>query len=51
MKKIETRKAFIRGKDGKKYGFDMPSETAEKVLRLQKMIKEQRAKKKKSESD
>lgn len=38
----DTRKAFIRFKDGTKYGFDMPKETAEKVLRLQKMILEER---------
>lgn len=38
----ETRKAFIRCKDGTKYWFDMPKETAEKVLRLQKMILEER---------
>ena len=46
----DTRKAFIRGKDGTKYWFDMPRETAEKVLRLQKMIREERARRKKSKS-
>lgn len=29
----ETRKAFIRCKDDTKHWFDMPKETAEKVLR------------------
>jgi len=51
MKKSDTRKASITAKDGTKYWFDIPKETAEKVLRLQKIIREQRAKKKKSESD
>lgn len=51
MKKSNTRKAYITAKDGTKHWFDIPNETAEKVLRLQKIIREQRAKKKKSESD
>jgi hypothetical protein len=42
MKKKGIRKAFIRGNDGKKHEFDMPRETAEKVLRLQKLILEER---------
>lgn len=51
MKKAETRKAFIRRKDGTKYWFDMPKETAEKVLRLQKMILEERANRKKQKPE
>lgn len=51
MKKSNTRKAYFKTKEGTKYWFDIPNETAEKVLRLQKLILEQRAKKKKSESD
>jgi hypothetical protein len=37
MKK-KTRKAYIVGKDGEKHWFDIDRETAEKVLRLQKMF-------------
>ena len=51
MKKPDTRKASITAKDGTKYSFDIPRKTAEKVLRLQKLILKQRAKKKESESD
>lgn len=45
MKKSSTRKATITAKDGTKYEFDIPRETAEKVLRLQKIILEERTKK------
>jgi hypothetical protein len=51
MKKSDTRKASITAKDGTKHWFDIPNGTAEKVLRLQKIIREQRAKKKNPKSD
>lgn len=35
-----TRRAYILKKDGSKQWFDIPNETAEKVLRLQKMFRE-----------
>jgi hypothetical protein len=35
-----TRRAYILKKDGSKHWFDIPNETAEKVLRLQKMFRE-----------
>ncbi len=47
----ETRKAYITGKDGTRYEFDMPKDTAEKVLRLQKMILEERANRKKQKPE
>ncbi len=47
----ETRKASITTKDGTRYTFDIPKATAEKVLWLQKIILEQRAEKKESQSD
>lgn len=39
--KSETRKAYIKRKDGSKKWFEIPRETAEKVLRLQKMFAEE----------
>jgi len=47
MKKSNTRKASITAKDGTKYEFDIPRETAEKVLRLQKMFAKEKANKEK----
>jgi hypothetical protein len=41
---MKTR-AYIIKKDGTKFWFDIPTETAQKVLRLQKMFKEERQKK------
>ena len=35
-----TRRAYILKKDGSKQWFDITNETAEKVLRLQKMFRE-----------
>lgn len=43
---MKTRKAFILKKDGSKYWFDIPKNTAEKVLKLQKMFKKDQEKKK-----
>jgi len=40
-----TRRAYILKKDGSKQWFDIPNETAEKVLRLQKMFREDDRKK------
>ena len=37
---MKTRKAFIIKENGMKFWFDIPNETAEKVLRLQKIFKE-----------
>lgn len=45
MKTEETRRAYILKKDGSKHWFDIPNETAEKVLRLQKMFREEGEKK------
>lgn len=36
-----TRRAYVLKKDGSKQWFDIPNETAEKVLRLQKMFREE----------
>jgi hypothetical protein len=41
---MKTR-AYIIKKDGTKFWFDIPTETAQKALRLQKMFKEERQKK------
>jgi|GEM_PF-2445623 len=41
--KTTTRKAYFLNKDGSKQWFDIPRDTAEKVLRLQKMFKEEKA--------
>jgi hypothetical protein len=40
-----TRRAYILKKDGAKQWFDITNETAEKVLRLQKMFREDAKKK------
>jgi hypothetical protein len=44
MKEMKTeenrRRAYILKNDGSKQWFDIPNETAEKVLRLQKMFRE-----------
>ena len=40
-----TRRAYILKKDGSKQWFDITNETAEKVLRLQKMFREEDNKK------
>ena len=37
--KNKTRKAYFLTKDGSKQWFNIPNETAEKVLRLQKLFK------------
>jgi hypothetical protein len=39
---MKTRKAYIIKKDGIKYWFNILTDTAEKVLRLQKMFKEEK---------
>ena len=39
---MKTRKAYIIKKDGSKHWFSIPIETAEKVLRLQKLFKEKK---------
>ena len=36
-----TRRAYFLKKDGSKHWFDIPNETTEKVLRLQKMFREE----------
>lgn len=41
---MKTRKAYIIKKDGSKFWFDIPKDTAEKVLRLQKLFKEENTK-------
>lgn len=38
---MKTRKAYIVKKDGTKFWFDIPRDTAEKVLRLQKLFKKE----------
>ncbi len=43
---MKTRKAYIIKKDGSKFWFDIPKDTAEKVLKLQKMFKKDQEKKK-----
>jgi hypothetical protein len=43
---MKTRKAFIIKKNGEKFWFDIPKDTAQKVLRLQKMFKDENQKKK-----
>jgi len=43
---IKTRKAYFLSKDGSKQWFDIPNDTAEKVLRLQKMFKQDAKKRK-----
>jgi hypothetical protein len=43
-------KAFIIKENGEKFWFDIPKDTAEKVLRLQKMFRKQREKKQKKDS-
>ena len=42
---MKTRKAYIIKKNGTKYWFNIPTDTAEKVLRLQKMFREEKKKK------
>jgi len=42
---MKTRKAYIIKKDGTKYWFNIPTDTAEKVLRLQKIFREEKKKK------
>jgi len=44
--KSKTRKAYFRNKNGSKQWFEIPTETAEKVLKLQKMFREDAKKKK-----
>lgn len=46
MTKTKTRKAYFLNKNGSKQWFEIPTETAEKVLRLQKMFKDDTKKKK-----
>jgi hypothetical protein len=36
---MKTRKAYFLNKDGSKQWFNIPTETAEKVLNLQKLFK------------
>jgi len=45
MTNTKTRKAYFLNKDGSKQWFKIPTETAEKVLRLQKMFREDAKKK------
>jgi hypothetical protein len=42
---MKTRKAYIIKEDGTKFWFNIPTDTAEKVLKLQKMFKENDRKK------
>lgn len=44
LSKVEV-KAFIIKKNGEKFWFDIPKDTAQKVLRLQKMFKDENQKK------
>ena len=44
---MKTRKAYFLNKDGSKQWFDIPTETAEKVLRLQRMFKAEEKRKQK----
>lgn len=41
---MKTRKAYIIKKDGTKFWFDIPIDTAEKVLRLQRLFKKENTK-------
>lgn len=43
---MKTRKAYIIKKNGTKFWFDIPKDTAEKILRLQKMFKAEKDKNK-----
>lgn len=43
---MRTRKAYIIKKDGSKFWFDIPKDTAEKALKLQKMFRKDQEKKK-----
>jgi len=47
---MKTRKAYFLNKDGSKQWFDIPTETAEKVLSLQKLFKADEKRKQKSHS-
>jgi hypothetical protein len=40
-KSTQTRRAYFLNADGSKQWFDIPNDTAEKVLRLQKMFKKE----------
>ena len=44
---MKTRKAYFLNKDGSKQWFNIPTETAEKVLRLQKLFKADKKRKQK----
>lgn len=43
---MKTRKAYLIKKDGTKFWFDIPTDTAEKILRLQEIFKMEREKRK-----
>ncbi len=43
---IKARKAYFLNKDGSKQWFEIPRETAEKVLKLQEMFKQDAKKRK-----